>query len=144
MNADRMECPHSGLACVSGVSLVCWLACQWCVSVVCWLAYVSGVLAGLSVVCVSGVLAGLCQWCVLAGLCQWCVCWLVSCMLDGLCQWCTGWLVSGVCQWCVSVVCWLACVRGVLAVNCQSVGIIGKAEIVAQLALAGAGDDKCQ
>ena len=48
------------------------------------------------------------------------------------------------CQWCVSVVCWLACVRGVLAVNCQSVGIIGKAEIVAQLALAGAGDVKCQ
>ena len=94
MNADRMECPHSGLACVSGVSLVCWLACQWCVSVVCWLACVSGV---CWLACVSGV-------------CQWCVCWLVSCMLDGLCQWCTGWLVSGVCQWCVgwlvSEVCW--------------------------------------
>ena len=89
MNADRMECPHSGLACVSGVSLVCWLACQWCVSVVCWLACVSGVcwlacvsgvFAGLSVVCwmacVSGVLAGLSVVCVsgvLAGLCQRCV-----------------------------------------------------------------------
>ena len=111
MNADRMECPHSGLACVSGVSLVCWLACQWCVSVVC------------------------------AG-------WLVSVVCLLACQLYVGWLVSVVywlaCQWCVSVVCWLACVRGVLAVNCQSVGIIGKAEIVAQLALAGAGDDKCQ
>ena len=81
MNADRMESPHSGLACVSGVlaglcqwcagwlvSVVCLLACQWCagwlVSVVCWLACVSGVLTGLSVVCVNGVLAGLCQLCV--------------------------------------------------------------------------------
>ena len=62
------------------------------------------------------------------------VCWLAC--VNCVCQWCVSWLVS--------VVCWLACVRGVLAVNCQSVGIIGKAEIVAQLALAGAGDVKCQ
>ena len=82
-------------------------------------------------------------------------------MLDGLCQWCAGWLVSNVLAGLsvgVSMVCWLACVNGVC--HCQwcvgwlvsevcwqltvSVGIIGKAEIVAQLTLAGAGDNKCQ